>query len=133
MSPQEIGQMFNFGHSSLIVMVNNCGYATERVLEKAVGEESQGYAEIPNWRYNKLLAVFAAEGDFVARTVRTEAELADVLADLDEPPERLTFVEVIVDPTDVPEGMPEWSREASAAIYHAKFPAPARLPWSGLN
>ncbi|NYT94190.1 alpha-keto acid decarboxylase family protein [Salinispora sp. H7-4] len=133
MSPQELGHMFDFGQLAIVFMVNNRGYTTERVLEKAIGEESQGYAEIPDWRYGKLLAVFAEEEDFVARTVRTEAELAEILSDIDEPPERLTFVEVVVDPTDVPEGMPEWSREASAAIYHAKFPAPARLPWSGLN
>ncbi|WP_019870885.1 alpha-keto acid decarboxylase family protein [Salinispora oceanensis] len=133
MSPQELGQMLQFGQSSIVFMINNRGYATERALEKAVGEESQGYAEILNWRYSKLLAVFAAEDAFVAHTARTEAELTEILSEIDERSERLTFVEVVVDPADVPEGMPEWSREASAAIYHAKFPAPARLPWSGLN
>ncbi|WP_080671555.1 alpha-keto acid decarboxylase family protein [Salinispora cortesiana] len=133
MSPQEISRMFAYGQHPIIFVINNRGYTTERALEKAVGEEVQAYAEIPDWRYSALPAVFAAEGSFVVRTARTEAELAEILDSVDERPDRLTLIEVIVDPMDLPEGMPQWSREASAAIYHAQFPAPARLPWSGLS
>ncbi|MCN0179909.1 alpha-keto acid decarboxylase family protein [Salinispora arenicola] len=132
-SPQEISRMFVFDQHPIIFVVNNGGYSSERALEKAVGEETQAYTQIPDWRYSEIPAVFAPEGTFVAHVARTEAELAGILAGVDGRTDRLTLIEVIVDPTDLPPGLPQWSQEASAFIYHAQFPAPASLPWGGLG
>lgn len=104
--------MLTFGQNPIIFVINNRGYASERAIGKEVG---RGYGEeIPDWRYGDLPAVFAAEGTFAVHAARTEAELADILAGIEERPNRLTLVEVMVDPTDLPEGMPQWSRKAAA-------------------
>ncbi len=112
MSSQEISRMLFFGQNPIIFVINNRGYTSERAIEKEVG---RGYGEeIPDWRYRDLPAVFAAEGTFAVHIARTEAELAEILTGIEERPNRLTLIEVMVDPTDVPEGMQQWSQKAAA-------------------
>lgn len=112
MSSQEISRMLNCGQCPIIFVINNRGYTSERAIGKEVG---RGYGEeIPDWRYRDLPAVFAEEGTFSVHIVRTEAELAEILAGIEDRPNRLILIEVMVDPADVPEGMQQWSQKAAA-------------------
>lgn len=114
MSSQDISRILAFDQHPIIFVINNRGYTSERAIEKEVGGRAQSHGEeIPDWRYGELPAVFAAKGAFVVHTARTEAELAEILDGIEERPSRLTLIEVMADPSDVPEGMRQWTRKAA--------------------
>ncbi|MEV4812171.1 alpha-keto acid decarboxylase family protein [Micromonospora avicenniae] len=129
LTAQEISRMLAAGQRPIILVLNNGGYTVER----AVDGPHQPYNDIDNWRYAELPSVFARNAPINSHVVATEGELARVFAGLSGSPDRLTIVEVQLDPTDLPAGMPRWGRETSALDYQVRLSMnPPRLPWGGL-
>ncbi len=54
MTGQEISTLIRQGHSPIIIILDNHGYGTERMLQK----DSWAYNEIPTWNYYRLPAIY---------------------------------------------------------------------------
>ncbi|AVT34372.1 thiamine pyrophosphate-binding protein [Plantactinospora sp. BC1] len=128
LTAQEISRMIATGQRPVILVLNNAGYTVER----AVDGRHQPYNDIDNWRYADLPAVFTRRVAVDSHLVSTEGELARVLAELGGVPDRPTVVEVVLDPQDLPAGMPQWGRETTAVDYQSTLGAEPRLSWRGL-
>ncbi len=75
MNPQEVSSMIRHGLNPIIILVNNGGYTSEKVMEEGP------YSKIKNWYYSELVAVFNAEqGNGWGCKVTTEAELIAAFA-----------------------------------------------------
>ncbi|MBE1486693.1 indolepyruvate decarboxylase [Plantactinospora soyae] len=125
---QEISRMMATGQRPIIFVLNNAGYTVER----AIDGPHQPYNDIDDWRYTELPAALSPDVAVDSHLVSTEGELARVLAGLGGVPDRPTIVEVIVDPQDLPAGMPQWGRETTAVDYQTTLNETPRLSWQGL-
>ncbi|MDO8209549.1 alpha-keto acid decarboxylase family protein [Conexibacter sp. CPCC 206217] len=99
MTIAELGSIVRSRVPALIVVVDNAGYTVER----AIHGPNARYNEIAPWRWSALPAVLgAADADHTAFRVTSGRELADALAHAAAQPQRLTFVQAVLDPHDVP-------------------------------
>jgi indolepyruvate decarboxylase len=106
---QELGTLLRRRIPAVIVVVNNDGYTVER----AIHGRDKAYNEIAPWRWTQLPAAFGATEDTaVAVRATTTAEL---VAALDAPRDRLTLIEAVTGPLDVPPLLTAVARAAAAA------------------
>jgi indolepyruvate decarboxylase len=94
---------------ALIVVVDNGGYTVER----AIHGRDKAYNDIAPWRWTQLPAAFGSSEDAaVAVRATTTAQL---VAALDAPRDRLTLIEAVTGPLDVPPLLTAVARAAAAA------------------
>lgn len=96
---QELGTMLRHRLGAIVVVVSNDGYTTERAIHGA----TKGYNDIAPWRWTELPSALGAAPE-AAHGVRAEtaAQLADALAEARANPDRLTLIEAVTGPLDVP-------------------------------
>jgi indolepyruvate decarboxylase len=91
MTVQELSTIIRRGVHPIIFLMNNDGYAIERVFHDGP------YNDIQMWQYHRLPEVF---GGGWACEVRTEGELEDAMHHAWSHPEELAFIEVRLDRLD---------------------------------
>lgn len=101
LTAQEISTMLENGCRPIVFVLNNAGYAIEKILN--VKTANQPYNRIPAWRYPMLAEAFGGQA-FTAQA-RTNRELDDALAAAEkEQRAKLCIIELIVrDPMDRPD------------------------------
>jgi indolepyruvate decarboxylase len=109
MTIQELGTLLRRRIPALVVVVNNDGYTVER----AIRGRDQAYNDIAPWRWTQLPEALGAHADdAVAVRATTTAQL---VAALDAPRDRLTLIEAVTDPLDVPPLLVAVAQAAAAA------------------
>jgi TPP-dependent 2-oxoacid decarboxylase len=91
MTAQELSTIIRQGLNPIIFLMNNDGYAIERVFHDGP------YNDLQMWQYHRLPEVF---GGGWACEVGTEEELADALKQALSRPKELVFIEVHLDRLD---------------------------------
>jgi indolepyruvate decarboxylase len=109
---QELGTLLRRRVPALVVVVNNGGYTVER----AIHGRDKAYNDIAPWRWTQLPAALGAgEAEAVAVRAQTTGELVDALAQADRQRDRLTLIEAVTDPLDVPPLLVAVAQAAAAA------------------
>ena len=86
------------GLNPIIFLLNNQGYTVER----AIHGPQQRYNDIATWNWTQLpLALGLGKESFTHRVTKVQ-QLQQVLAQI-EKPQKLTFIEVVLPPMDIPE------------------------------
>jgi indolepyruvate decarboxylase len=91
MTVQELSTLIRRGLNSIIFLMNNDGYAIERVFHDGP------YNDLQMWQYHRLPEVF---GGGWACEVRTEGDLERALQQALSRPEELAFIEVRLERLD---------------------------------
>jgi indolepyruvate decarboxylase len=91
MTVQELSTIIRHGLNPIIFLMNNDGYAIERVFHDGP------YNDLQMWQYSRLPEVF---GGGWGCEVRTEGELEDAVQQALSQPEKLAFIEVHLDRFD---------------------------------
>ena len=81
-----------------MIVVDNNGYTVER----AIHGQTHPYNDISGWDWTALPAFFGGTGTSSARRVSTTGELVAALDDAQQHPDRLTLLQTLVPPMDVP-------------------------------
>lgn len=97
---QELSTMLRLGLKPVIFVLNNRGYTIERYI---LGMRAD-YNDIADWRYADLPRVLAPGADVLTASIRTEAQLEQVLAQVEQA-DRACLIELHFDPEDAPEGL----------------------------
>ena len=105
----ELGTLLRQRVPALVLVVNNAGYTIERAIHGA----NAPYNDIAPWNWTALLGALDGAGEAVGITVRTADELASALAAADGT--RLTLIDAIVPPLDVPPLLTALANAAAAA------------------
>lgn len=107
MSVPELGTIVNQGLNPIVFVLNNGGYATERLLLDGP------FNDIPSWEYHKVVEMLGGVG----YKVQTEGELEEAVnAALQN--KKLTVINVVVDQKDV-----SWSlKRATEGSKTGRFP-----------
>ena len=109
---QELGTLLRRRIPALVVVVNNDGYTVER----AIHGRDKAYNDIAPWRWTQLPAALgAAPGQAIAVRAQTTTELVAALEQADAHRDRLTLVEAVTDPFDVPPLLVAVAQAAAAA------------------
>lgn len=95
-SAMEIGNMVRFGVKPVIIVINNGGYSTERLLS---GDTQDKFNDIMQMNYAKFARVF--DGDIWSTKVTT-AEDFDKALRVTQIMDKLCYIEVCIDSMDVP-------------------------------
>ena len=107
MAAQGISTMIRYGIKPIICLINNGGYTIEVEIHDGI------YNEIKNWRYAKLVDVFAAgEGKTWHTGVKTEADLNAAVEHAMQH-DGLCFIEVQIDRNDCNKHLLEWGSRVS--------------------
>ena len=108
----ELGTLLGQGLAPVIIVLNNGGNTTERVM----GHPGASYHDIPAWAWTALPAV-APASSVAALRVRRSDELAWALnaADYDTSAGRPALVEAILDAEDAPPLLQDLAHAAAAA------------------
>ena len=109
MTVQELSTILHSGISAVVIVVDNEGYTVER----AIHGPTQPYNDIARWNWTSAPALFGAERDCAAARVTTAGELDQALAVAAAG--RLTLIQAVVPPMDVPELLEMLARAASQA------------------
>ncbi len=109
MTVQELSTILHNGISAVVIVVDNEGYTVER----AIHGPTQPYNDIARWNWTNAPALFGAERDCAAVRVTTAGELDQALAAASA--SRLTLIQAVVPPMDVPELLEMLVRAASHA------------------
>ncbi len=109
MTVQELSTILHSGISAVVIVVDNEGYTVER----AIHGPTQPYNDIARWNWTSAPALFGAERDCAAARVTTAGELDQALAAAAA--SRLTLIQAVVPPMDVPELLDMLARAASQA------------------
>jgi indolepyruvate decarboxylase len=97
LTAQELSSMLRHGCRPIIFLIQNDGYTIERLI---LGEHSS-YNDIQRWNYMALPGVFASGTVFDSKRVETTEELEAALTRATRP-DRLHFIEVVMDRMDAP-------------------------------
>ena len=100
LTAQELSTILREKQKPIIVLLNNRGYTIERYI---LGMDRE-YNDIADWAYHKLPEVFVPGTEMVSYTARTEDELADAFAAINNS-EQGAFLEIHLDPEDAPAGL----------------------------
>jgi indolepyruvate decarboxylase len=108
MTAQELGSAARFGLPVTYFVLNNQGYGIERLIH--AGPAHNDYNDVAGWDYAALgaaLGIGARGGGGFSRRVRTEAELARALADLELPEHAgaANLVELWLSPDDASDAL----------------------------
>lgn len=100
LTAQEVSTMIRQNLNIVLFVVNNDGYTVERVIHGPRRE----YNDVQMWKYHMLPEVFSvnAKNKPLVFNVKTEQELANAMKEINENPNRLSFVEVHMNMDDVP-------------------------------
>lgn len=93
---QDLSTMIRYETNPIIFLLNNDGYLVERVISDGP------FNDLQRWDYARLPEVF---GGGYGCKVRTEEELEAALAEAQQRPNEVVFVEVVLDKWDSPESM----------------------------
>jgi len=93
MTGMELSTIVRRGYAPVVIVLNNGGYGTERLLHK--GEHA--YNEIHSWRYHKLPEVLGGGKGY---DVRTEGEFDKAIQTAIEDESGMSLIEVHLDPND---------------------------------
>jgi alpha-keto-acid decarboxylase len=94
---QELSTALHSGISAVVIVVDNDGYTVER----AIHGPTQPYNDIARWDWTNAPALFGADCDWAAVRATTVGELDQALAAASA--HRLTLIQAVVPPMDVPE------------------------------
>jgi alpha-keto-acid decarboxylase len=94
---QELSTALHSGISAVVIVVDNDGYTVER----AIHGPTQPCNDIPRWDWTSAPALFGADCDWTAVRVTTVGELDQALAAASA--RKLTLIQAVVPPMDVPE------------------------------
>ncbi|WP_342319377.1 alpha-keto acid decarboxylase family protein [Corynebacterium mayonis] len=100
LTAQELSTILREDLAPIIFLINNRGYTIERFI---LGME-QEYNDIQNWQFGALPRVFKSDTSMKSYHARTEGELEEVLAELEEA-DHGAFVELHLDPFDAPKAL----------------------------
>ncbi|MDQ2842792.1 MAG: thiamine pyrophosphate-binding protein [Acidobacteriota bacterium] len=103
LTAQELSTILRHNLKPIVFLLNNDGYT----IERAILGPSSSYNDINMWRYSEFPRVFDTGEKAVSCMVRKPDEL---LSALSHAPDKLLFVEVILDRGDMPKGMAELAR-----------------------
>lgn len=117
MTGQELSTIIWHGLKSVIFLMNNEGYAVERIMNDGP------YNDLNNWKYHLIPEVFNGKRGI---EVRTEGELEIALAAIDDDPGRLAFIEVRLDKRDYSDHLKQqgelyrkvWKKKIKASQYN---------------
>jgi indolepyruvate decarboxylase len=104
MTAQELSSLCRRQSNAIILLMNNDGYTTERILHEGP------YNDIQPWAYHSLPQVFGAGW---GRRVRTEDELDAALAQARASNEGPVLIEVVLDRLDTSEALKRLCAELS--------------------
>jgi alpha-keto-acid decarboxylase len=107
---QELGVMAREQITPVIVVVNNGGYTVERAIH---GPDAY-YNDIPAWRWLEVPSALGFTGS-LSFSVHTDGELDFALEEAARNPGRMTLIEVVLRPDDVPPLLQELARSAATA------------------
>jgi indolepyruvate decarboxylase len=110
MSAQELSTLLRYRLPAMVFLLNNGGYTIEKVLHEGP------YNDLQPWRYTALAEAMRGDAPLLARTVRTEAELAAVL-DQAKGFKGLALIEAVLDPHDCSRALLGWG--TAVAEYNA--------------
>lgn len=106
MTAQELSTLVRYGRNAVVVVLNNKGYVTERVIHDGP------YNNIQDWKYHRLAEVFGGEA---GAEVLTEGDLETALARADARRHPGPFViNVHLEPMDASEALKRMSDEMRA-------------------
>jgi indolepyruvate decarboxylase len=97
MTAQEISQFDRHGLRPIVLVLNNSGYLSERMLCK---DMALGYNDIAAWNYAELPHALGCQGWFTAR-VRSCGMLDDALKTAGQA-DGAAYIEIITDPYEAP-------------------------------
>jgi indolepyruvate decarboxylase len=104
MTAQELSSLSRRKTNAIILLMNNDGYTTERVIHEGP------YNDIQPWDYHRLPEVF---GGGSGRRVRTEEELDQALAEARAGNQGPTLIEIMLDRLDTSEALKRLGAEFS--------------------
>jgi indolepyruvate decarboxylase len=104
MSVQELSSLCRRRSNAIVLLMNNDGYTTERIIHEGP------YNDIQPWAYHRLPEVF---GGGWGRRVTTEDELAGALAEARGSNEGPALIEIILDRLDTSEALKRLCAELS--------------------
>jgi indolepyruvate decarboxylase len=111
MTVQALSTLAREGISATVILVNNDGYTVERAIHGA----AERYNDIARWDWGALMTALAPDDPSIrTHRVTTAAELAEALADA-RAAGRVTLIEAVVPPMDVPPLLSQIAREAARA------------------
>jgi indolepyruvate decarboxylase len=98
MTIQELGTLIHRRIPAIVVVVNNAGYTVERAIH---GPE-KAYNDIAPWRWADLPAALGGAGFAHGIRAATPGDLAAALTEARDRADRLTLIEAVTPPLDVP-------------------------------
>jgi indolepyruvate decarboxylase len=101
MTAQELSTLIRQRLNPVIFLINNDGYAVERVINDGP------YNDLQPWQYHLLPQVFQ---DGWGIEVKTEGELEEALGKVQSRPDDLAFIEVVLDRLDCSEPLKKLTR-----------------------
>ena len=97
MSAMEIGSLLRYGVKPVVIVLNNRGYTTERILSESFDNK---FNDILQMNYSKFARVF--EGDIWSTRVETQDDFDKALK-VTQIMNKLCFIEVCLESDDIPE------------------------------
>lgn len=96
MTGTELATALRYGHTPIVVILNNRGYSTEREILEGT------FNDIHEWRYERICELL---GGGVGHCVRTQGELVAALSQAFADKARMHVLNVVLDPADRSPGM----------------------------
>lgn len=115
LTAQEISSIVRYKLKPVIFVLNNYGYTIERFI---LGLKF-AYNDVHNWQYTKLLDVFDEKGDYQTHIVKNLKDLKDAFRIIEN--NKLTLIEVQLDPLDAPEKLKIFANAFAKYDYGERF------------
>lgn len=109
MTGLELSTAVRLGLDPIIIVLNNGGYGTERVIENA----ERAYNDIVNWRYHRLPDILGKGQGYL---VRTEGEFVKAVSRALENRDSYSLLEIQLDPKDCSPAMERIAKRLSGKI-----------------
>jgi indolepyruvate decarboxylase len=108
----ELGTLIRYRVPAVVVVVNNAGYTVERAIHGLTAE----YNDIAPWNWTAVVRAFDPDGFTRAVSARTAADVTGAFEQHDQlGGRRLTFIEAVVPPLDVPPLLSALAQQAGRA------------------